>query len=88
MIGFEPDADLLSYGMIVMAGHQRQCRTSAGQAQGIQDIRATKGLVKHRCPNGTAVVMDDVVGTHQHGYRMAGAAYAATVPTLVRNLSR
>ncbi len=56
--------------MVVMAGHQRHHRLTAGQAQRVQELGSAKRLAHDLRLDRRTVVMDDVIGAQQH---VAGA---------------
>jgi hypothetical protein len=60
------DADPLAHRVVVVRGHVRHQRLAAGQAQGVEKLRAPEGLAHDLRLHRRVVVVHDVVGAQQH----------------------
>ena len=65
MIGFQTDTDLFPVGVVMVAGYQGKYFLSAGEPQGVKDIRATEGFVHYFGLHRAGIVMHDIIGAQQ-----------------------
>jgi penicillin G amidase len=66
MVDLGSDADPLADRVVVVRGHVGHDRLAAGQAQGVEELRAAKGLAHDLRLHRGVVVVHDVVGAQQH----------------------
>ena len=74
MVHLRADAYPLAQCVVVVAGHVGQHGLAAGQAQGVEKLRAPKRLAHNLRLHGGVVVVNDVVGAQQHIALAAGVA--------------
>ena len=79
VVDVKPDADSFANRVIVMGRHQREHFDATPQAQGIQNLGATKRFVPDLGEQVAAIVVDDVVRSQQH---FDAAVLAATLAAL------